>query len=132
MNDELRHRTLELNDINAFLETILKTVGLAVAVVDSEQHIQIWNGQARELWGLSADEVEDQHVMSLDMGLPLESLKGQLRATLEGKSPHEEVVLDATTRRGKAIQCRVTLLPLTGDGDGAVSGAIMMMEPVGG
>ncbi len=131
MNEELRHRTVELDDMNTILETILTTVGLAVVVVDSQQRIQIWNGQARELWGLTAEEVEDQHLLSLDIGLPLENLKNQLRATLAGRSEREESVLDATNRRGKAFQCRVRLLPLGSDGDGAVSGAIMMMELVG-
>jgi two-component system CheB/CheR fusion protein len=131
MNEELRHRTLELNDINAFMDTILTNVGLAVLAVDRKQHVQIWNGRARELWGLTADEVEDLHLQSLDIGLPLENLKSQLRTMLDGQSPHEEVVLEATNRRGRAFQCRVTLLPLKSDSDGTVSGAIMMMEPVG-
>jgi two-component system CheB/CheR fusion protein len=131
MNEELRHRTLELNDMNAVLDTILTTVGLAVLVVDNDQQIQIWNAQARELWGLTADEVEDQQLLSLDIGLPVNDLKSQLRATLEGRSKQEQVVLDATNRRGRGFQCRVTLLPLKGDSDGKVSGAIMTMEPVG-
>lgn len=130
MNDELRHRTLELNDMNAFLETILTTVGLAVLVIDRRQHIQVWNGEARELWGLTAEEVEDQHLLSLDIGLPLDTLKGEIQATLEGKSGAEELTVPATNRRGRAFQCRVMLLPLNAEGDGVVSGAIMMMEPV--
>ncbi len=129
MNEELRHRTLELDDMNAFLEAILTTIGLAVAVVDRRQHIQVWNGQARELWGLTSEEVEDQHVQSLDIGLPLENLKPGLRATLQGEVRQEELTLAATNSRGRAFQCRVTLLPVRGDGDGVVSGAIMMMEP---
>jgi two-component system CheB/CheR fusion protein len=130
MNDELRRRTLELNDMNAFLETIMTTIGLAVAVVDSQQHIQVWNGQARALWGLTADEVEDQHLLGLDFGLPVDQLKSHLRATLGGESEREEVVLDATNRRGKPIRCRVTMLPLGRRNGGAVPGAIMMMEPL--
>ncbi len=130
MNDELRHRTLELNDMNAFLETILTTVGLAVLVIDRSQHIHVWNGQARELWGLTPEEVEDQHLLSLDIGLPLQSMKRELRATLEGESGLEELTVPATNRRGRAFQCRVTLMPLKSEGDGVVSGAIMMMEPV--
>jgi two-component system CheB/CheR fusion protein len=129
MNDELRHRTLELNDMNAFLETILSTIGLAVAVLDRQQHVQIWNGQARELWGLTQEEVEDQHLLSLDFGLPVEQLKPVLRATLDG-SLQEAIVLDATNRRGRTFHCRVTCLPLGGDHDGTVSGAIVMMEAV--
>jgi two-component system, chemotaxis family, CheB/CheR fusion protein len=129
MNDELRHRTLELNDMNAFLETILSTIGLAVAVLDRQQHVQIWNGQARELWGLTQEEVEDQHLLNLDFGLPVEQLKPVLRATLGG-SLQEAIVLDATNRRGRTFHCRVTCLPLGGDHDGTVSGVIVMMEAV--
>jgi two-component system CheB/CheR fusion protein len=130
MNDELRHRTLELNDMNAFLETILSTIGLAVAVVDRDQRVQIWNGRARDLWGLRSDEVEDQHLLSLDIGLPLEKLRPQLRAAGNGNTAREEVVLDATDRRGQAFQCRVTLLPLGGGNQAGGAGLILMMEPV--
>jgi hypothetical protein len=43
----------------------------------------------------------------------------------------EEIVLDATTRHGNAVQCNATVLPLGAGNDGAVSGAIIMMEPTG-
>jgi two-component system CheB/CheR fusion protein len=129
MNEELRHRTEEVNDVNSFLKTILSTIGLAVAVLDRNQRVQIWNGKARELWGVTPEEAEDEHLLSLDIGLPLDELRAQIRDTLTGKSAREEVVLDATNRRGKPFQCRVTFLPLGGsDGDGAAAGLIMMME----
>jgi two-component system CheB/CheR fusion protein len=130
MNEELRHRTQEVNDVNSFLETILSTIGLAVAVVDRNQRVQIWNGKARELWGVTPEEAEDEHLLALDIGLPLDQLRQQLRETLAGKSEREEVVVDATNRRGKAFPCRVTFLPLGSGGDGNVSGVIMMMEAV--
>ncbi|HEY2258492.1 MAG TPA: CheR family methyltransferase [Solirubrobacteraceae bacterium] len=129
MNEELRHRSLELNEINAFLETILSTVGLAVAVLDRRQHVQIWNGQARELWGLSAEEATDQHLLALDFGLPVEKLRQPLRALLQDGTARQELVLDATSRRGKAFQCRVVCLPLHAGNDGDVSGVVVMMEP---
>ncbi len=128
MNEEFRHRTRELNDVNSFLETILTTIGVAVAVLDRNQRVQIWNGKARELWGLTAEDVEDEHLMSLDVGLPVENVRQQLRDTLAGRSQREELVVEATNRRGKAFMCRVTLLPLGSTGDGNVSGVIMMME----
>jgi two-component system, chemotaxis family, CheB/CheR fusion protein len=130
MNEELRHRTLELNDLNAFLETVLTTIGFAVAVIDRNQHVQIWNSQARELWGLTAEEVDDQHLMSLDFGLPVERVKAGLRATLSGESEREEVVLSAVNRRGQAFECRVTLLPLGPYQDGHGASVLMMMEQV--
>jgi two-component system CheB/CheR fusion protein len=130
MNDELRHRTLELNEMNAFLETILTTIGLAVAVLDRRQYVQIWNGQARELWGLSSEEASDQHLFALELGLPVDRLKSPLRAVLSEGSSREEAVLDAVNRRGEAFQCRVLCMPLTADGNGEVSGVIVLMEPV--
>jgi two-component system, chemotaxis family, CheB/CheR fusion protein len=130
MNEELRHRTQEVNDINSFLETILSTIGLAVAVLDRNQRVQIWNGKARELWGVTPDEAEDEHLLGLDIGLPLDEMRQQLRATLAGQSAREELVVDATNRRGKPFQCRVTFLPLGTGSDGDVSGVIMMMEAI--
>ncbi len=129
MNEELRHRTSELNDLNAFLEAILATMRMAVAVIDRSQHVQIWNGQAREMWGVAADEAEGQHLFSLDIGLPLARLKPVLRAVLGGDSQREELMLVATNRRGRAFNCHITCLPLGAGGQDGASGAIVLMEP---
>src|SRR5437588_2985533 len=101
MNEELRHRTLELNDSNAFLEAILATIGIAVAVLDRHQRVQMWNGPAYELWGLTAEEVEDQNLLALDFGVPLEKLKPLLRDCLSDGSKREELVVEAVNRRGR-------------------------------
>jgi two-component system CheB/CheR fusion protein len=132
MNDELRHRTYELNDMNSFLETILSTIGLAVAVIDREQRVQIWNGRARELWGLSAEEVEDKHLFGLDIGLPIEQLKPVLHGAGSDSGGRQEVVLEATNRRGRQFMCRVTVLPLAPSGEDGAGAAIVMMEPADG
>jgi two-component system, chemotaxis family, CheB/CheR fusion protein len=132
MNDELRQRTFELNDVNAFLETILTTIGLAVAVVDRRQHVQLWNVEARSLWGLTPEEAEGQHILGLDIGLPVEELKPLLRAALngDGDGDRQQVTLDAVSRRGKAIRCLVRCMPLSTTNDGDVTGVVVMMEPV--
>ena len=129
MDDELRHRTLELNQMNTFFETTLTTIGLAVAVLDRDQRVQIWNGKARDMWGLTSDEAEDHPLLGLDIGLPLDRVKAPLRAVLTGKSSAEEIIVEATNRRGRDFQCRVRLLPLAHGSDHSVSGVIMMMEP---
>jgi two-component system, chemotaxis family, CheB/CheR fusion protein len=131
MNDELRHRTMELNGMNSFLETILTAIGLAVAILDRRQYVQIWNGQARELWGVSPEEAADQHLSVLKIGLPVDELDTPLRVCLSGGSQREELMLDAVDRRGEAFRCRVVMMPLHGTGDGTVSGVILLMEPIG-
>jgi two-component system CheB/CheR fusion protein len=127
INDELRTRTLELNEVNAFLETILGSMGAAVAVLDGRQAVQIWNGNAEDLWGVRADEAVGQHFLALDIGLPVEHLRSAVREALQGVDGHGTMVLEATNRRGRQISCAVTTLPLVVRSDD-VSGVIILME----
>src|SRR3954452_23586074 len=118
INDELRERTNELNEVNDFLEAILTSLGVAVAVMDRQQRVQVWNQPAEELWGLRQDEAIDHHFLSLDIGLPSERLAPGWRAALSGSSDREELDLDAVNRRGRTIVCRTTVMPLVTGVDG--------------
>jgi two-component system CheB/CheR fusion protein len=126
-NDELRERTDEVNRAKAFLESIMASLHVAAVVVDPNFHILMWNAEANELWGLREDEVQYRSFMSLDIGLPVEQLRTPVRAVLGGRATFQEVILDATNRRGKAIQCRITCTPLVGV-DGEAQGVILLME----
>jgi two-component system, chemotaxis family, CheB/CheR fusion protein len=126
MNDELRERTLELNDVNAFLETILTSMGVSVAVLDSQLNVQIWNAHSRELWGVTPQEAEGHHILNLDIGIPVDQLKGPLKACLSGASDREELVVEAINRRGKPFRCGIVIVPLRSPE--GISGAIVMME----
>jgi two-component system, chemotaxis family, CheB/CheR fusion protein len=127
INDELRTRTMELDEVNASLETILASMGLAVAVLDARQAVQVWNRHAEELWGLRGDEAVGQHFLGLDIGLPVDQLRDGIRAALRDADGRDETVLEATNRRGRAIRCAVTTLPLVVGAD-EVTGVILLME----
>jgi two-component system, chemotaxis family, CheB/CheR fusion protein len=127
INHEMRQTSDELNQVNSFLESILGSIHAGVVVTDRELSIQAWNDEATELWGLRSDEVHGQHLMNLDIGLPLERVMPLLRAKLAESSVQEEM-LEATNRRGKAIKCLVRTSPLVNI-DGEVRGAIVLMEP---
>jgi two-component system, chemotaxis family, CheB/CheR fusion protein len=129
INDELRQRTLELNEVNAFLETILTSMGVAVVVLDRNLTVQVWNAHSADLWGLRSDEAEGHSLLTLELGLPLDRLKTPLREVLRDGQSRVELVLDATNRRGRTIDCRVVALPLSVDG-GDVTGAILLMEQI--
>jgi two-component system, chemotaxis family, CheB/CheR fusion protein len=132
INDELRDRTTEVNRVNDFLEAILSGLGLAVAVIDREQRVQIWNHRAEDLWGVRQDEAIEHSLLALDFGLPTERLVAPLRAVIGGSSSGERVIVEAVNRRGRAIVCVATIRPLVssrdGDGDGSAFGAIVLME----
>src|SRR3954468_12304371 len=104
MNDELRARGDELNDVNDFLNSVLASQRGAVAVVDRDLKVLVWNYRAEDLWGLRSDEVEGTHFLNLDIGLPVEQLRSVIRACIGGDADCAPVTLAATNRRGKAIE----------------------------
>jgi two-component system CheB/CheR fusion protein len=130
INDELQQRTDELNDVNSFLEAILASLASGVVVVDRELRITAWNEAARDLWGLQSHEVQGEHLLNLDIGLPVDKLRAPIRNVLGGKGA-ETVELDAVNRRGKPTRVVVRFAPLAGNGD-EVRGAIVMMEASNG
>jgi two-component system CheB/CheR fusion protein len=131
MNDEMHQRSLQLNEVNSFLEAILSTMSVAVIVVDPEHRVQVWNAESTELWGVRADEAQGQQLFGLDIGLPLDGVRGALRRVLGGADNRVDVELQALNRRGRTVDVKVTLLPLGGTPE-AVSGAILLTAPLDG
>jgi len=127
INDEMQQRTSELNKSNGFLESVLTSLRMGVMVVDPNLRVQVWNTRAADLWGLRSDEVQGQHFLNLDIGLPVDRLKSSVRSCITGEKPFEELSLSATNRRGRAITCRVVCTALTGKSRD-IEGAIVLME----
>jgi two-component system CheB/CheR fusion protein len=127
INDELRDRAVQLDDLNAFLERILGSIRSAVIVVDRDLRVDVWNHQATDLWGLRSNEVQGAHLLGLDIGLPVEQLKGPIRACLAGDGDRHELRLSARNRRGQPIACSVTCAPLVSAG-GTVTGVVLLMD----
>ena len=121
INDQLRVSTSRLDEANSFLEAVLTSLRAAVAVVDRDLRVRMWNRQAEDLWGLRSDEVVGQHFLNLDIGLPFESLRPLLRAALGPDGESGEVAVDAVNRRGRPVRIRVACNPLgVPDADGAI------------
>ncbi|HEX3233208.1 MAG TPA: CheR family methyltransferase [Gemmatimonadales bacterium] len=131
LNEESRERGDEMADLNAFLESILRGLRSGVVVVDQDLHVRKWNHHAEEMWGLRPEEVLQRNFLNLDSGLPVEQLRAPIRACLQGESEHLQVLVQATNRRGRAIQVRVTCTPLTA-GLPDVRGVILLMDEVEG
>jgi two-component system CheB/CheR fusion protein len=127
INQQLHDRTTALNGVNHFLESVMRGVRGSVIVVNRDLHVTAWNQGSEELWGLRADEVRNRNVFSLDIGLPIERLRRQILACLNGEQELTSVPVDAVNRRGKPIACRATCTPLTGE---QIEGVILMIEEV--
>ena len=112
-NEQLRERSDQVAQLNVFLESILGSLSDAVIVLDRELQVQLWNQRAEDLWGLRAHEVRQRHLLSLDIGLPLEQLRQPVRACLSDGSRPQTLTLDATNRRGKPVRVMITCSPLS-------------------
>ena len=111
-NDELNIRTNELHRVSVFTESILTSLKMGMAVLDSRLSIQLWNNRMVELWGLRAEEVRDRFFFDLDIGLPVEQLRGMIRSCQAAENDYQELILEAIERRGKSIDCRIICTPL--------------------
>lgn len=127
INTELHQRSDDYNQSQAFLQSILTGLKAGVIVLDSELQVINWNRGSEDLWGLRADEVQGQPALSLDIGLPINSLMTVIRECLSGESQFRETVVEATSRRGKIITCNVMCTPLrTLKGD--IEGVILLAD----
>jgi two-component system, chemotaxis family, CheB/CheR fusion protein len=130
INDELSQRTTDLNQVNAFLESIWESLGGAVTVLDEELRVLIWNHRAEDLWGVRQHEVQGQHFLNLDIGLPVGELVPALRSSLNGDGEKRAVRVEAINRRGKPIEVLVTSSPLLGS-QKEVRGVILITQEAG-
>jgi two-component system CheB/CheR fusion protein len=129
-NEEMRQRTEELNNTNSFLESILSSLRAGVVVIDNHLEVLSWNSWAEDLWGLRADEVLGKPFFNLDIGLPVDQLRAPIRSCLAGESLGQvHIQLEATNRRGRAIQCHITYNSLVGSKQER-RGVILLMEEV--
>jgi two-component system CheB/CheR fusion protein len=126
MNDELRDRTEETLYANTFLSSVLSSIDQTVVVVDRALRIVGWNQHATELWGLRDDEVDGEHLLNLDIGLPVAKLRDSLRLVLAGEIA-EDVELDGHNRRGQSMRFAITFAPLKGTIEGEPEGAILLL-----
>ena len=126
INRELRDRSEALTDVNQFLESIMRGLRGAVIVVDQQLHVIAWNHRSEDMWGLRAAEVRNKNVFGLDIGLPIEQLRREIRACLAGETELATMSVQATNRRGKPVLCNVACTPLLGKSQ--IQGVIVMVD----
>ena len=132
INEEARERGEQLGHLNTFLEAILTSLRGGVVMLDRDLHIQKWSRKAEDLWGLRPEEAQSRNFLNLDIGLPVDQLKGPIRACLSNDTEFTQVVLDATNRRGKPMQVKVTCTQLANPKGGDPQGVILLMEEADG
>ncbi|OLE02496.1 MAG: chemotaxis protein CheR [Actinobacteria bacterium 13_1_20CM_4_66_15] len=126
INTDLQLRTREVERLNTLLLAVTGNIEVGAAVLDGGMRVQLWNERAADLWGVRSEEVVGNSFFNLDIGLPAEQLRGLIRAGTGGRPLHDELVVKATTRKGREIRCRV-IAHAIGDGDRS-AGVVLVME----
>ena len=127
INDELRTRSMDADVLNAYLESVFSSLRSGVVVVDRDYRIRVWNRRAEDLWGVRTDEVIGAPFLSLDIGLPVAELAQPIRDVMSGEKLALAKTIRSTTRRGKAIECHVSVTPLAA-AEGGSAGVILLMD----
>ncbi|ODR26157.1 CheR family methyltransferase [Mycolicibacterium porcinum] len=127
INDTLRERSIELDDARTFLDSLVNSIQLGMVVVDREMRVVVWNRYCEDLWGLRADETAGVALTSLDIGLPLDTVRPLIGSAFVDADQTGEVVVDAVNRRGRATRIRVTCTAFRSP-EGNVKGALLLME----
>lgn len=126
-NAELQQRTTELSQVQTLFQALLYSAPMALIIIDPNFYIQTWSRYSEELWGVWSHEAKGQHLLNLDIGLPVERLRKPIRDCLSGQVAHCEDRLTAVNRRGKSIHCRVMCAPLLDDQKETI-GALLLIE----
>jgi two-component system, chemotaxis family, CheB/CheR fusion protein len=131
-NSALRDHQEEVDRLNRFMGSVLGSMSSGVAVVDAELRVMAWNARAEDLWGLRNEEVVGEHLMNLDIGLPVERLRQVLRSQLtDAAAEPESVELEAVNRRGRRIDLRVTVTHVPRDGASPAAAMLVMDDSAG-
>jgi two-component system CheB/CheR fusion protein len=130
VNDLARVYNGELDSVNHFMQSILSGLGHRVMVIDSAKNVILWNSGADELWGVRADDAMNQPLSSLEIGLPVHELDDDLQDILDGKKDRIDRTVPSTTRRGKPVECEVSMVPLLSRDGSAVTGVIILTDNV--
>jgi two-component system, chemotaxis family, CheB/CheR fusion protein len=68
MNTELERRTLELNEADAFHQSIMNAMDRAAVVLDPNLRVRTWNRNAAYMWGLRTEDAVNRDYLSLPIG----------------------------------------------------------------
>lgn len=127
INETLRERSIELDDARTFLDSLVNSIHLGLMVVDREMRVVVWNRYCEDLWGLRADEATGVPLTSLDINLPLDTVRPLIGNAFVDSDHTGEVTIDTMNRRGRATRIRVICTAFRSDESG-VKGALLLME----
>ncbi|MDB5366958.1 MAG: putative methyltransferase, chemotaxis regulator [Rhodospirillales bacterium] len=126
-NEDLRASTEAASEYRRYSESILRSIDAGIVVLDMHLNVSSWNRWSENAWGLRGDEVVGAPFLTLEIGLPVSKLRGDLQTVLREDQRAVVRELEAIDRRGRRMAVRVTVSPLVFDVD-QVHGLVVIVE----
>ncbi len=128
VNDAARTYATELDTANNLLESISSGLNHRLFVLDRELRVILWSDGSEGLWGVTSQEARGRHINDIDFGLPFALVEEGVKAVLDGQARRFVQSVGAVNRRGRKIDCTVTLAPLFKGKAGRVAGVIIVTD----
>jgi two-component system CheB/CheR fusion protein len=125
-NRELAHRTEEMDALAFCQRTIIRTLSVAVLVLDAQGRITTWNLAAERLLGLTEREALGQVLWTLRIPALTRSLLQKLRKHLSGSLSMRQEGVGYQLPHGGRGQATVVATPLVTNAQ--VLGAVILFE----
>ena len=124
LDKQLASSTLQVGDLRALNENILRSLGSGLVAVDEDGRIIYWNPAARSILSLQEDDVRRP------VGEILPGVEPRLRAADGGVTgPQGRWELEVRTRAGEAVHLGMHCSPLR-DGQGRTIGQLINFQDV--
>ena len=95
-------------------------------MLDRQLRVVEWSRAAADVWGLRPDEVEGEHFLNLDFGLPVGDLREPIRNVLAGKE-QPMLSLAGRNRVGRPVACEIKIAQLRTHRD-EIDGVILLVS----
>ena len=125
---ELADRTEEMNGLALVQRATIRTLGSAVAVLDSEGHVKLWNLAAERLLGVPEEEANGHLFWTLRIPALAKSVLQRIRKSLAQNSGLRGEPIAYQLPNGSEGQALVTALPIVGEE--RVLGSVITFEDV--
>lgn len=133
--NEMKQRSLENQQLAAFRDNILRSLGSGMFTVDAEGTLTTWNRTAERILGYSAGEMVNQHytafLKQLEGAVPaekLQTLAEAVQAVVEGLGARSVYKVELRREGGTRI-LNFTVTPLRA-GRGQRQGAVVLFDDI--
>ena len=127
--EELRARGDALLIHRARTGAVLDGISAGVIAVDRRFCVTDWTRWCENSFGVRSEEALGQSLFAIEIGLPFNKIRRQLKTMLGGKTGDTDLQLYAVNRAGKPFICRVLVSAVKAVGD-EIDGLVLVIENI--